>query len=376
MVPMIADVLNWWSRQMLELVPARFARPDPSAVGALLVEPYPRGDGIRLVRRQTGEEMVLGDVRLRRTRFGDAQGTGVATDPDGTLDADDDAALRAALSAAGANESGTMVLLRLPAGAALQRDVTLPLAAEAGLDRVLAYEMDRLTPFAAEDIFFAWTVLRRDRDAGRMQLRLSLVPKAPLLPLLETLRIAGASPRAIEILGAAAGSTRPLRIPLAHERPASARQERRLLLMAGGCCAALALLAIVLPFVLQSMAAHALDRQVASLQPRVETVQALRRRIAGSTAGGELVSAERRRLGDALGVMEAVTRVLPDDSYLSDFTLRQGVLTISGQSPGAAKLIPAISSDPAFSAPAFAAPVTRIEGQNTDLFSIRAGVTH
>ena len=67
---------------------------------------------------------------------------------------------------------------------------------------------------------------------------------------------------------------------------------------------------------------------------------------------------------------------MPDDSYLSDLTLRQGVLTISGQSPGAAKLIPAISSDPAFSAPAFAAPVTRIEGQNTDLFSIRAGVTH
>ena len=361
---------------MLELVPARFARPDASAVGALLVEPYPRGDGIRLIRRQAGEETMLGDVPLRRIRFGDALDTDVATDFDGTLDADDDAGLRAALSAAGANESGSMVLLRLPAGAALQRDVTLPLAAEAGLDRVLAYEMDRLTPFAAEDIFFSWTVLRRDREAGRMQLRLSLVPKAPLLPLLETLRIAGAGPRAIEILGATAGSTRPLRIPLAHERPASARQERRLLMIAGGCCAALAVLAIVLPFILQSMAAHGLDRQVAGLQPRVETVQALRRRIAGSTAGGELVSAERRRLGDALGVMAAVTRVLPDDSYLSDFTLRQGVLTISGQSPGAAKLIPAISSDPAFSAPAFAAPVTRIEGQNTDLFSIRAGVTH
>lgn len=372
---MIADVLTWWSRQMLELVPARFARPDPSAVGALLVEPYPRGDGIRLVRRQAGEETVLGDVPLRRTGFGDTPDTGIATDPDGTLDADDDAGLRTALSAAGANGAGGMVLLRLPAGTALQRDVTLPLAAEAGLDRVLAYEMDRLTPFAADDIFFSWAVLRRDREAGRMQLRLSLVPKAPLLPLLETLRSAGAGPRAIEIRGASPGSARPLRIPLAHERPASARQERRLLLMAGGCCAMLALLAIVLPFILQSVAAHKLDRQVAGLQPRVDAVQALRRRIAGSTAGGDLVSTERRRLGDALGVMAAVTRVLPDDSYLSDFTLRQGVLTISGQSPGAAKLIPAISSDPAFSAPAFAAPVTRIEGQNTDLFSIRAGVT-
>lgn len=368
---MIADVLTWWSRQMLDLVPARFARPDPSAVGALLVEPHPFNDGVRLLRRQAGEETVLGNFALRRMP---AAGE---TDPPevGALDPDDAAALRAAIVSAETREGGRFVLLRLPAGAALQRDVTLPLAAEAGLDRVLAYEMDRLTPFAADDIFFTWTVLRRDREAGRMMLRLSLVPKAPLLPLLDTLRLVGASPRGIEIPGSATDPHRRLRIPLAHERTASAVQERRLLMVAGAACAALAVLAIVLPFALQSLAASRLDRQIAALQPPVDAVQALRRRIAGSTAGGDLVATERHRLGDTLEVLAAVTRVLPDDSYLSDLTLRQGQLTISGQSPGAAKLIPVMSSDPAFSAPAFSAPVTRIEGQNTDLFSIRAGIS-
>ncbi|WP_419730940.1 PilN domain-containing protein [Lichenicola sp.] len=373
---MIADVLTWWSRQMLDLVPARFARPDPSAVGALLVEPHPGGDGVRLLRRQSGEETVLGNFALRRMTMPDATGVGVP----GDVDPDDAAVLRAAIVSAGTREGGRFVLLRLPAGAALQRDVTLPLAAEAGLDRVLAYEMDRLTPFAADDIFFAWTVLRRDREAGRIMLRLSLVPKAPLLPLLDTLRLVGASPRGIEIpafvnAGASTDPNHRLRIPLAHERTASAIQERRLLVAAGAACAALAVLAIMLPFALQSVAASRLNHQVAALQPRVDAVQALRRRIAGSTAGGDLVATERHRLGDTLEVLAAVTRVLPDDSYLSDLTLRQGQLTISGQSPGAAKLIPAISSDPAFSAPAFSAPVTRIEGQNTDLFSIRAGIS-
>jgi hypothetical protein len=38
------------------------------------------------------------------------------------------------------------------------------------------------------------------------------------------------------------------------------------------------------------------------------------------------------------------------------------------------KLIPALSAEPAFVAPAFSAPVTRIESNNSDLFSIRAGV--
>lgn len=342
---MIRDVLSWWSRQMLDLVPGRFARPEPSAVGALVVEPLGAA-GARLVRRRGGEESLLGDVTI------------------GPM-------LDTALEARG-ETGGGIVLLRLPAGAALQRDVTLPLAAEPGLDRVLGYEMDRLTPFAAADVFYAWIVLARDREAGRLRLRLSLVPRAPLLPLLSALADAGASPQAIEIQGGATG--RALRIPLAHVRPAAARRERRALLLAGGGCLALALLAIILPFLLQSAALSRVDRRIALLQPRVQAVQALRRQIAGSSAGADQVAAERQRLGDALAVLAAVTRVLPDDSYLSDLTLRQGQLMLSGQSPAAARLIPALSADPAFSAPTFSAPVTRIEGQNTELFSIRAGV--
>lgn len=370
---MIRDVLTWWSRQMLDLVPARFARPDPSAVGALLVEPSVSGQGARLLRRRGTEEALLGEFPLRPLQPIDGLADDIAPSPvPASLDPEDVAVLHAALASTDVGSAGGIVLLRLPPGSALQRDVTLPLAAEAGLERVLAYEMDRLTPFAAADVFFAWSVLRRDREAGRLSLRLSLVPRPPLLPLLDALRAAGASPQAIEI--PAAGGRPRLRIPLAHERSASARRERRLLVVAAAGCAALALLAILLPFVLQAAASARLDRRIAALQPRVAAAQALHRRIAGSSAGADLVLAERRRLGDTLAVLAAMTRVLPDDSYLSDLTLRQGQLTISGQSPGAAKLIPAISADPAFSAPAFSAPVTRIEGQNTDLFSIRAGV--
>ncbi len=349
---------------MLDLVPARFARPDPSVVGAILVEPLAGWDGVRVLRRHAGQETSLGQVTLPHA-------AGFGPDPDRA------AGFRAMLDAAGAGGTG-IVLLRLPPGSALQRDVTLPLGAEAALERVLTYEMDRLTPFAAADVFFTWTVLRRDREAGRLRLLLSLIPKAPLLPMLEACRAAGAGPRAIEVDlppdGQVAGGR--LSIPLAHERPAAAMRERRMLALAGSGCAALAVAAALLPFVLQAVGSSRLDRDIAALRPRVDAVQALHRRLAGGSAGADLVEDERRRLGDTLQVIAAVTRVLPDDSFLTDLTLRQGQLTISGQSPAAARLIPAISADPNFTAPAFSAPVTRIEGQNTDLFSIRAGVAH
>jgi general secretion pathway protein L len=358
---MIGDVLTWWSHQMLDLVPARLTRPDPSEAGALLVEPLI--DGVRLIRRNAGSETVLGVHPLRQ----DA----VLDDPD----AEDRVAVIRAIGVARGEQDRLPVLVRLPTSSVLVRDVTLPLAAEAGLDRVLSYEMDRLTPFSAEQAFYAWSILGRDREAGRLSLRLSLVPAAGLRPLLGVLAEAGASPQAIELLPGPAGG-RGLRIPLAHEAPVSARRQRRAMQAAWAGCAVLAVLAVLLPFGLQHMASVRAERRIASLRPTVNAVQELQRKIAGGSAGALLVRAERDRLGDALGVLAATTRVLPDDSFLTDLTLRGGQLTISGQSPSAARLIPAISAEPGFTTPTFAAPVTRIEGQQADLFSIRAGVAH
>lgn len=374
-VSMIRDALAWWSAQMLDLVPARLTRPDPSEAGALLVEPYPAanglGPGVRLCIRQHGAETEFASLPLSPdpVAVGDPESGAPA------IDAGDAAAFDRAVSAAREQDRGMPVLLRLPWDAALRRDVVLPLAAEAGLDRVLAYEMDRLTPFGATETFYAFLVTGRDRAAGRLFLRLTLLPRAPLQPLLSLLSAGGAEAQAIEISPPAAGSG-ALRIPLAHEASASARRQRLLLRAAFAGCALLLVLAVLLPFALQQAGLVAADRRINRLQPQVRAVQALQGRIAGGSAGAMLVQAERARLGDALAVMAAMTKVLPDDSYLTDLTLRRGQMTVSGQSPSAARLIPAISADPNFTAPAFTAPVTRIEGQGQELFSIRAGVAH
>jgi len=89
-------------------------------------------------------------------------------------------------------------------------------------------------------------------------------------------------------------------------------------------------------------------------------------------AGADVLTAERARIGDVLQVLAAVTDIVPDDSWLTELSLHQGKLGISGQSPAAARLIPALAADPAFRNPAFAAPVTRAPDGHADLFVIRA----
>ncbi|HYZ64615.1 MAG TPA: PilN domain-containing protein, partial [Acetobacteraceae bacterium] len=65
---------------------------------------------------------------------------------------------------------------------------------------------------------------------------------------------------------------------------------------------------------------------------------------------------------------------LPDDTYLYELSLRDRVLTVSGQSAAAARLIPLLAADPAVRNPAFAAPVTRNETTGAESFSIRAEI--
>ena len=49
-------------------------------------------------------------------------------------------------------------------------------------------------------------------------------------------------------------------------------------------------------------------------------------------------SATRDKAGRPLVVLAAATRILPDDTYLTEMELRQRKLTLSGRSAGAGRL--------------------------------------
>jgi len=146
--------------------------------------------------------------------------------------------------------------------------------------------------------------------------------------------------------------------------------------------ATLAVLILISPFLRQSLAMADVQDRLEAQAPRMNQVETLRRRISGAGAGGDAVATETRRLGDALEALAAVTEIFPDDSYLTEFTMRERKMTLSGLSASAPRLISLLSADPRIHNPAFTAPVTRQEpvrtgqaGQDTtqrDVFSIRA----
>ena len=336
----LREVALWWVGQMRAMVPERLL-PGAWRGDALVVEASGPSEvlQLRLRQRRRQRETLVGEFRL------------------------DDAGRRAA-NAAVPRPTG-QVILRSDALAVLHRKVTLPLAAEYDIHRVLRYEMDRLTPFTAEQVFWSAVTERRNRETGRLELSLLLAPKSLVQPVIAVLAGIGLNVGAIETT---TPEGRLRRIDLA----ASTAHESRLLPVALGVLGVLAVVALVTPFVTQALAFRAIDARINALQPRIVQVESLRKRIAAGSAGSDVVVAEHAATGDVLQVLATVTDLLPDDTVLADLSLRRGKLSISGRSRSASQLIPAMAGDPILHDPSFAAPVTRTPDGKSDTFVIRA----
>jgi general secretion pathway protein L len=343
---MLHEFLSWWWAQLVGLLPRQLRRSPPTAADATVITPLGAiGQGIEAVAiglRRNGKEGALGRFPLAAS--------GLAEIP---------------------HAPAKPAVLRLSEAEVLAKTVVLPLAAERELDQVLEFEMDRETPFRADELYWNHRIEATDRQNAKLSVRLVLVPKATLAALIDSLAQAGLRPVRAEI---ADGPDAGYWLPLDGDGHPVDRAARRLLRPLAAACAALALAAAVTPFVRQSIDTAKLNRSLAAGRAAAAEADRLRSEIARLVGSADLVEKQREKVGEPLAVLAATTRIIPDDSYLTELQLDQRKLTMSGRSAGAARLIGAMAADSMFRNPAFSAPVTRIEALRQEIFTITTEV--
>jgi len=338
---MLGMFTEWWCREISSLVRLSPAAVAPGTGHDLVVEMLHVEDGqspaVRLIRRPAGGLGIAGDFRL---------------DPAG-LD-------RLARMTAAAKRP-LRGLLRPPPGSVLHKELNLPLAAEAELRRVVSYEMDRETPFAADEVYWDAVVAERDRTHGRLHVSLSLVPRVLVDGTIVPLRAAGLE---IAAIAAAARGDQAGVIDLPRSEDARKQQRQRWIIRGGVVAAGLVLL-VTLPFVVQMLAMARVEARITAIEPQFVEAQA---RTDGRPHGP--VAQELARVGDALAILATVTAAIPDHSYLTDFSLKARRLTLIGHSTAATDLLAAVAGHPGLRNAAFAAPVTREAGSGVESFTI------
>src|ERR1700757_2172738 len=140
----------WWGRELVALLPARWRALLAERAEALLLEI--RNDQL-VVWRQTGAACV--------------EAASVALDADA-------AERKAAVDGVRAqiDDPNLRTFYCIAPGRALRRDFTLPAAAENNLRQVLAFEMDRQTPFKADQVYFDYRVGPREPNARNLAITL------------------------------------------------------------------------------------------------------------------------------------------------------------------------------------------------------------
>ncbi|MCR6702566.1 MAG: PilN domain-containing protein [Dokdonella sp.] len=263
----------------------------------------------------------------------------------------------------------------IDAGRVLRRTITLPAAAEENLRQVLSFEMDRQTPFKADQIYFDSRVVGRDASGRSLHVELVLLPRPQLDAELASLAGGALAIDGVDIWRAGHGGQRSHINLLPPERRAR-RRDLRLPLNLGLIVLALVLLLLAMSKWLDNRAAavESMREKVSQSDAQARQVSDLKRSLVDSIAGANFLSDKKRNEPLMVAVLADLTQRIPDDTFLERMNIENGQVQLQGQSREAAKLIGLLAESPYLANPTFQGAIQPDARTSKERFQITAGL--
>ena len=269
---------------------------------------------------------------------------------------------------------GSRVEVSLQSGHVMFSPLDFPSQAGDFLDGMIRTQVDRLTPWTVNDAIFGWSPPTNTAN-DRIEVTFAATSKLKIQPLLQLVQTLDVGSIAV-FATASAGEGTPARINLFDKPLQSAigrtvdvpRMLRAVLLSAGLAAAASLLVAAYLGSSLQS------EQQ--ELQRRISQRRAALRLDPNAAGSGLSLLAKRKQATpSSVMVLEAVSRVLPDTTYVTELRIEGDKIHIVGMTQDAPSLIRLMEQSPQFTRATFFAPTTRAQNEPGERFHIEAHIT-
>jgi len=362
---------RWWMAELKPVVPAA----SRSALQRWRMRPV-----IEFGEREAvfwRPEIVNGEIELAAMAKAPLQG-----DP-----ADVTAVGRAAMASIGADAQGNVaarpprVVVALAPRQVMRKRMVLPAAVEENLEQALSYDLDRHTPFRAEQLYFDAVVV--ERDPARKTITVDWV--AALKTIVDGAR------RQVEAWGASVqavipgpASTMPPRLNLipADERPRVGGWRRWQVWAPLALLAAIAIAAVIVPLVQKRDYAIALNKQAEEARGQALAADAVRTQLERAQAEYNFVLAKKYAYPGTVQLLDGVTRVLPDDTWVTQLEMRTSLrgkdtqrdLVVRGESANAGKLIGLLEDSKLVEQAALRSSTTKIQPGPGEIFDLGAQV--
>lgn len=275
----------------------------------------------------------------------------------------------------GVNLGSLDVVLRLPREKVLRRVVELPVAASENLREVLGFEMDRHTPFKAQEVYYDFRIKDSDQRRKRIKVDLVVVPKAVVDRVIRMAGAWGLDPDRLEVAGGGEATDRPFDL-LPRSAAKSRRTTSRRLAVALGVLAGVLLVAgAYIPLEGKRRLLETTEAQLARARTQAAQVDAMKTRLEELIERNRFAVERKRIRPTVTEVLDEVTRRLPDHTWVLKFVVRDRRVILSGYSAKPSALIGLLEESQMFSGVRFSSPVTMDQRVGLERFNLTASVT-
>jgi general secretion pathway protein L len=267
---------------------------------------------------------------------------------------------------------GSVMEIVVPSAAILERRLDLPGESRPYVENVVRHQIETLFPWRAADVIH--TTLIQDRQDGQLDVAVRATSQSAIAPALATATACGAGEVIIVGEGGGEQGAPAPRIPVAAGPAGQGRSDPSRTIARYAIAALLVLTVGMLGWT--TYVGWSLEADIALLDRAIADRRAVLKRAsdARSRAGGSSLEIKKQQSVVAVAALDALSSILPDDTYLTDLTLDAGRLRMSGLSGRATELVPLLEGSGNFKNASFYAPMTRMPGRSADRFSIEAVV--
>jgi general secretion pathway protein L len=334
----------WWSGELFELLPANLQKV--------------------IAQRQQKLYVEVVDDQLLMSLGNHAAQQEVLRLPVDTADTED----------ADIPRDVQQTLLLLPDNKVLSRHISLPVAAEENLREVLEFEMDLHTPFTASQVYYDYTIIGRDDPPQTLTVDLVYAPRDAVESLAERATALGLQTDIVTCRRRDNNNLQPVNLLPERMRRARRIDVKSLNLALTVLLAVLLVVAITIPIVQKNRAIEEIEAQVQAAAAEAREGSELRQNLEKMADASRFLIEKKATKTLVVELIDEVSRLLPDHTWISRMDLSNGQLQLQGQSSVSDSLIATIESSPRFENARFRSPVVQIAGTDKDRFHISADI--
>ncbi|MBF0134054.1 MAG: pilus assembly protein PilM [Magnetococcales bacterium] len=321
----LSRFFSWWIGELSSLIPAKI-------YGML----------------KTGSNCLVIDVLDTEIRIGRFQGEGfkdLAQIESSYQNSDN---IRNAIKKIIRQQKANQIIFRIPEAKTMVRILPdFPKIMENNLEEALFFELEKLTPFRPDELWLDYRICGKNSEKGTIDIQMAMVPKKTILEFVELGRSWGVEPDQVDLVGDDASKQTKFNF-LKHAQNIRPSRFRSINWIQSMLVPSLLAGVILFPMFHQYQTLQKVNRQVDQIRIKAERSMIVRDKINHLVSESKFFSEYKNNLPTFAEVLEDLTKIMPDDTWLVRLGVSRTSIKISGYAKSASNLIEIIERSNTF----------------------------